>query len=67
MILSIINDFTEYEIALSKLSENRQTYSTLLQTLPEGIVLVNKYTKKQIYINKYMMRVLKDMGIERFN
>ena len=48
------------KIALfQKLEENKKTYFALLQTLPEGIILVNKYTKKQVYTNKYMMRLLK--------
>ena len=67
MILTIVSDFTENKIALNKLEENKKTYYTLLQTLPEGIILVNRYTKKQVYANKYMMRILKDMGMEKFN
>lgn len=67
MILSIASDCTEHEIALNKLDENKETYYGLIQTLPEGIILVNKYTKKQVYTNKYMMRLLKDMGLENFN
>lgn len=67
MILSIMSDITEYEVALNKLEENKKTYFALLQTLPEGIILVNKYTKKQVYTNKYMMRLLKDVGVESFN
>ena len=67
MILTIVSDFTEYEMALNKLEENKKTYYALLQTLPEGIVLLNKFTKKQVYANKYMMRLLKDMGVDKFN
>lgn len=67
MILSIVSDCTEHEMALNKLDENKKTYHGLIQTLPEGIVLVNKYSKKQVYINKYMMRLLKDMGVDNFN
>ena len=66
MILSIASDCTEHEIALSKLDENKETYYGLIQTLPEGIILLNKYTKKQVYTNKYMIRLLKEMGIENF-
>ena len=66
MIISIVSDFTQYQIALDKLQENEKTYSTLIQTLPEGIVLINKITKEQIYTNRYMMRILKEMGIEKF-
>ena len=66
MVLSIASDCTEHEIALTKLDENKETYYGLIQTLPEGIILLNKYTKKQVYTNKYMMRLLKDMGIENF-
>ena len=66
MILSIVNDFTDHQIALDKLKENRKTYSTLIQTLPDGIALINKYTKEQVYINKYMMRILQEMGIDKF-
>lgn len=67
MILSIVSDCTEHEVALNKLDENKETYYGLIQTLPEGIILVNKYTKKQVYTNKYMMRILKDMGVDNFN
>lgn len=67
MILTIVSDFTQNKISLNKLEENKKTYYALLQTLPEGIILVNRYTKKQVYANKYMMRILKDMGMEKFN
>ncbi|WP_455538167.1 ATP-binding protein [Terrisporobacter sp.] len=67
MILTIVRDCTEYEVALNKLEESKKTYLALLKTLPEGIILVNKYTKKQVYANRYMMRLLKDVGIEVFN
>lgn len=67
MILSIVSDCTEHEMSLSKLDESKETYYGLIQTLPEGIILVNKYTKKQVYANKYMMRLLKDMGLSSFN
>lgn len=67
MILSIVSDCTEHEMALNKLDENKETYYGLIQTLPEGIILLNKYTKKQVYTNKYMMRLLKDMGLDNFN
>lgn len=49
MILSIASDCTEHEVALNKLDENKETYYGLIQTLPEGIILVNKYTKTSIY------------------
>lgn len=67
MMLSIASDCTEHEIALNKLDENKKTYSTLIQTLPEGIILVNKYTKKQKYANQYMMRLMKEIGLDNFN
>lgn len=67
MILSIVSDCTEHEMALNKVDENKETYYGLIQTLPEGIILLNKYTKKQVYTNKYMMRLLKDIGLENFN
>lgn len=67
MILSIVSDCTNHQIALNKLDENKKTYYGLIQTLPEGIMLVNKYTKKQVYTNKYMMRLLKDIGPDNFN
>lgn len=67
MILSIVSDCTHHQIALNKLDENKKTYYGLIQTLPEGIMLVNKYTKNQVYTNKYMMRLLKDIGLDNFN
>lgn len=67
MILSIASDCTEHERAINKLEENKKTYSALIQTLPEGIMLINRYTRKQEYINKFMMRILKEMGIDKFN
>lgn len=67
MILTLVSDCTQHQIALNKLDENKKTYYGLIQTLPEGIMLVNKYNKKQVYTNKYMMRLLKDMGLDNFN
>ena len=67
MILSIASDCTENERAVNKLEENKKTYSALIQTLPEGIMLINRYTRKQEYINKFMMRILREMGIDKFN
>lgn len=66
MILTIISDFTEHQMVIDKLEENKKTYSTLIQTLPEGIVLINRYSKEQVYTNKFMMRILGEMGVDKF-
>ena len=45
MMLSIAIDITDLENAKSQLEESEKTYKLLLQTLPEGIVIIDKKLK----------------------
>ena len=47
--------------------ENLYKSGKLLETLPDGIVIMNKSTQKHIYRNKYMIEEFKNIGIDRFN
>ncbi len=67
VLLSIVADITHLEKALSDIEESEMTYRLLLQTLPEGIVIIDKSTKKHIYRNEASMKILKTIGIERLN
>lgn len=67
MMLSIAIDITDLENAKSQLEESEKTYKLLLQTLPEGIVIIDKKTKVHTYRNKSMIKMLKYIGSDRFN
>lgn len=67
MILSIIVDINETEIALRKLDGSKKTYQALVQNLPDGIIVMDKFKKNIIYQNKSMIRILKSIKIESIN
>ncbi|CEN83834.1 PAS domain-containing sensor histidine kinase [Paraclostridium sordellii] len=67
MILSIIVDINETEIALRKLDVSKKTYQALVQNLPDGIIVMDKFKKNIIYQNKSMIRILKSIKIESIN
>lgn len=67
MILSIIVDINETEIALRKLDGSKKTYQALVQNLPDGIIVMDKFKKSIIYQNKSMIRILKSIKIESIN
>ena len=45
----------------------KKTYKLLLQTLPEGIVIINPMTNKHIYRNEASIRMLKIIGLDKLN
>lgn len=67
MMLSLAIDITTLEQAISELEQSEKTYKLLLQTLPEGIVIIDKKTKNYTYRNKAIIKLLKDIGVDNFN
>lgn len=67
MMLSLAIDITTLENAMSELEQSEKTYKLLLQTLPEGIVIIDKKTKNYIYRNKAMIKLLKSIGSDNLN
>lgn len=67
MLLSIAIDITNIENAVTELEQSEKTYKLLLQTLPEGIIIIDKKTKNYIYRNEAMIKILKDIGVDKLN
>lgn len=67
LLISIVIDITELENTIMNIEQSEKTYKLLLQTLPEGIVIVNPTTKKHIYRNEASIRMLKTIGLETLN
>ena len=67
LLISIVIDITELENTIMNIEQSEKTYKLLLQTLPEGIVIVNPTTKKHIYRNEASIRMLKTIGLEKLN
>ena len=67
LLISIVIDITELENTIMNIERSEKTYKLLLQTLPEGIVIVNPTTKKHIYRNEASIRMLKTIGLEKLN
>lgn len=67
LLISIVIDITELENTIMNIEQSEKTYKLLLQTLPEGIVIVNPTTKKHIYRNEASIRMLKTTGLEKLN
>ena len=67
MMLSLAIDMTSFDIAKNNLEESEKTYRLLLQTLPEGMLIIDKKTKKHIYRNKVMIKLLKKVGVDSLN
>lgn len=67
VLLSIIVDINETELALKQLEENNKTYQALAQNLPDGIVLIDKNNNKYIYQNRSMIRILKQVKVDSIN
>lgn len=67
MLLSIAIDITSIENAITELEQSEKTYKLLLQTLPEGIIIIDKNTKNYIYRNESMIKILKDIGVDKLN
>ena len=67
LLLSIVIDVTEFENTIMSIEQSEKTYKLLLQTLPEGIIIINPKNNKHIYRNKASMRLLKTIGLEKLN
>ena len=67
LLISIVIDITELENTIMNIEQSEKTYKLLLQTLPEGIVIVNPTTKKHIYRNEASIRMLKTIGLDKLN
>ncbi|MCR8745208.1 PAS domain-containing sensor histidine kinase [Romboutsia lituseburensis] len=67
MLLTIAIDITKMEDAITDIEQSEKTYKLLLQTLPEGVVIIDKNTNNHIYRNKAMMKILKNIGVENLN
>ena len=67
LLISIVIDITELENTIMNIEQSEKTYKLLLQTVPEGIVIVNPTTKKHIYRNEASIRMLKTIGLEKLN
>lgn len=65
--LMIFSDITQNQNLLEDIAENEKIYRVLLENLPDGIIMINKTTNKYIYKNKYIIKALKEIGIEKFN
>ncbi|WP_455541878.1 ATP-binding protein [Intestinibacter sp.] len=65
--LIVFSDVTESQQLIEDIEEREKIYRVLLETLPDGVVIINKNTKKYIYRNKYMIEQFKKIGIDMFN
>ena len=67
LLLSIAIDITNLENIITDIEQSEKTYKLLLQTLPEGIVIIDKKTNNYIYRNKAMIKILKSIGSQNLN
>ncbi len=67
LLISIVIDITELETTIMNIEQSEKTYKLLIQTLPEGIVIVNPMTNKHIYRNEASIRMLKTIGLDKLN
>lgn len=67
LLISILIDITELENTIMNIEQSEKTYKLLLQTLPEGIVIINPMTNKHIYRNEASIRMLKIIGLDKLN
>ena len=67
LLISIVIDVTELENTIMNIEQSEKTYKLLLQTLPEGIIIINPDTNSHIYRNKSSIRMLKTIGLEKLN
>ena len=65
--LIIFSDITQSQQLMEDIEERETIYRVLLETLPDGIVIMDKTTQKYIYKNKYMIEQFKKIGIDKFN
>jgi signal transduction histidine kinase/PAS domain-containing protein len=64
MVISLAIDITNSEKTMMELEQTEKTYKLLLQTLPEGIAIIDKKTKNHVYRNKAMIKLLKNIGAD---
>ena len=67
LLISIIIDITELENTIMNIEQSEKTYKLLLQTLPEGIIIINPDTNEHIYRNESSIRLLKTIGLDKLN
>ncbi|MDY2736976.1 PAS domain-containing sensor histidine kinase, partial [Intestinibacter sp.] len=65
--LVIFSDVTKNQNLIEDIEEREKIYRVLLETLPDGVIIVDKITKKYIYRNKCMINMFKKVGIEKIN
>ena len=63
----VFSDITENQNLLDDIAESEKIYRVLLESLPDGILMVDKKSNKHIYKNKYIIEVFKKIKIEKFN
>lgn len=66
-VLAIAIDVTNIHNTLIKIKESEKTYKLLLQTLPEGIIILDKTYQKELYKNESSINFLKVIGSENLN
>jgi PAS domain S-box-containing protein len=64
LFITIVTDITKREKAKLEIEENEKTYRYLIETLPEGIFILEKSTLKCTYINKVMAEMLSLESLE---
>ena len=67
LLISIVIDITELENTIMNIEQSEKTYKLLLQTLPEGIIIINPDTNNHIYRNESSIRMLKTIGLDKLN
>lgn len=63
--LIIFTDITTKQNLLEDIAQSEKIYRVLLESLPDGIILIDKRTRKYIYKNKYTIEMLKKIGKEK--
>lgn len=66
-LLTIAIDITNIENTISEIEQREKTYKVLLQTLPQGIAIIERNGHNHIYRNKVLIEILKEIGTESLN
>ncbi len=67
LLISIVIDITELENTIMNIEQSEKTYKLLLETLPEGIIIINPNNNNHIYRNESSIRMLKTIGLDKLN